>query len=147
MFPVLFRRWRLSETLEDVNGAQVSYARCSTDEQDVVIQTKQLLALGVPEEWIYIDRGFSGITRRNCASARPDAVAARARYRGVGDDSIRSCGTVRVWGLAASEAMREREGQVEGCNPSLKGGTGEGNPSRLWRGGGAETHAGALGRA
>jgi hypothetical protein len=50
-----------------VNGTRVGYARCSTDEQDVIIQTEQLLALGVPEERTYIDRGFSGTTRRNRA--------------------------------------------------------------------------------
>ncbi|MGP4104662.1 recombinase family protein [Nonomuraea sp. KM90] len=33
----------------------------------MIIQTEQLLALGVPEERIYIDRGFSGTTRRNRA--------------------------------------------------------------------------------
>jgi DNA invertase Pin-like site-specific DNA recombinase len=54
----------LSGTLEGVNGARVGYARCSTDEQDVVIQTEQLLTLGVPQDRIYIDRGFSGTTRR-----------------------------------------------------------------------------------
>ncbi|MFD8562691.1 recombinase family protein [Streptosporangium canum] len=48
-------------------GTRVGYAHCSTDEQDVVIQTDQLLALGVPKERIYIDRGFSGTTRRNRA--------------------------------------------------------------------------------
>lgn len=30
-----------------------------------MIQTEQLLTLGVPEDRIYIDRGFSGTTRRN----------------------------------------------------------------------------------
>ncbi|MFD8531686.1 recombinase family protein [Streptosporangium canum] len=50
-----------------MNGSRVGYVRCSTDEQDVVIQTEQLLALDVPEERIYIDRGFSGTTRRNRA--------------------------------------------------------------------------------
>ncbi|GII82323.1 resolvase [Sphaerisporangium siamense] len=44
---------------------RVGYARCSTDEQDVQIQAEQLRALGVPEDRIYIDRGFSGTTRRN----------------------------------------------------------------------------------
>jgi DNA invertase Pin-like site-specific DNA recombinase len=46
-------------------AVRVGYARCSTDEQDVVIQTEQLLGLGVPADRIYIDRGFSGTTRRN----------------------------------------------------------------------------------
>ncbi|WP_280454700.1 recombinase family protein [Nocardia brasiliensis] len=44
---------------------RVGYCRCSTDEQDVEIQTDQLLALSVPRERIYIDTGFSGTTRRN----------------------------------------------------------------------------------
>ncbi|MEU6749473.1 recombinase family protein [Spirillospora sp. NPDC046719] len=44
---------------------QVGYARCSTDEQDGVVQTEQLLARGVPQDRVYIDRGFSGTTRRN----------------------------------------------------------------------------------
>ena len=43
----------------------VGYVRCSTDEQDVGIQTEQLLALGVPAERIFIDKGFSGTTRKN----------------------------------------------------------------------------------
>lgn len=44
---------------------RVGYCRCSTDEQDVEIQTDQLINLGVPRERIFIDRGFSGTTRRN----------------------------------------------------------------------------------
>lgn len=39
---------------------RVGYARCSTDEQDVEIQTEQLITLGVPRERIFIDKGFSG---------------------------------------------------------------------------------------
>ncbi|MFI6369033.1 recombinase family protein [Nocardia sp. NPDC050630] len=39
--------------------------RGSTDEQEVEIQTGQLIALGVPRERIFIDKGFSGTTRRN----------------------------------------------------------------------------------
>ena len=50
-----------------VNGTRGGYARCSIDKQDVIIQTEQLLALGVPRDRIYIDRGFSGTTRRNRA--------------------------------------------------------------------------------
>ncbi|MEU2030747.1 hypothetical protein [Nocardia amamiensis] len=34
---------------------RVGYVRCSTDEQDVEIQTDQLIALGVPGERIFID--------------------------------------------------------------------------------------------
>ncbi|GAA5050122.1 recombinase family protein [Nocardia callitridis] len=44
---------------------RVGYVRCSTDEQDVEIQTEQLLALAVPRERIFIDKGFSGTTRKN----------------------------------------------------------------------------------
>ncbi|GAA4069363.1 recombinase family protein [Actinomadura miaoliensis] len=50
-----------------MSGPRVGYARCSTDEHDVMIQTEQLLAIGVPQDRIYIDRGFSGTTRRNRA--------------------------------------------------------------------------------
>ncbi|WP_228800693.1 recombinase family protein [Nocardia farcinica] len=46
---------------------RIGYCRCSTDEQDVEIQTEQLLALGVPRERIFIDKGFSGTTRKNRA--------------------------------------------------------------------------------
>jgi DNA invertase Pin-like site-specific DNA recombinase len=48
-----------------VEPFRVGYCRCSTDEQDVEIQTDQLIALGVPHERIFIDTGFSGTTRRN----------------------------------------------------------------------------------
>ncbi|GAB2443458.1 recombinase family protein [Nocardia tengchongensis] len=44
---------------------RVGYCRCSTDEQDVEIQTDQVLALAVPRERIFIDKGFSGTTRKN----------------------------------------------------------------------------------
>lgn len=44
---------------------RVGYVRCSTDEQDVEIQTDQLIVLGVPGERIFIDKGFSGTTRTN----------------------------------------------------------------------------------
>lgn len=50
-----------------MNGIRVGYARCSTDEQDVIIQTEQLTALGVASDRIYIDRGFSGTSRKNRA--------------------------------------------------------------------------------
>lgn len=43
----------------------MGYCRCSTNEQDIEIQTEQLLALGVPRERIFIDKGFSGTTRKN----------------------------------------------------------------------------------
>lgn len=46
-----------------VEPFRVRYCRCSTDVQDVGIQTEQLLALGVPRERIFIDKGFSGTAR------------------------------------------------------------------------------------
>ncbi|RSN15648.1 hypothetical protein DMB42_02235 [Nonomuraea sp. WAC 01424] len=46
---------------------RVGYARCSTNEQDVIVQTEQLRALGVEPDRIYIDRGFSRATRTNRA--------------------------------------------------------------------------------
>jgi DNA invertase Pin-like site-specific DNA recombinase len=58
-----------------VNGTRVGYARCSTDEQDVLVQTEQLQALGVDPDRIYIDRGFSGTTRTN-RSGLDQALAA-----------------------------------------------------------------------
>nr|WP_228000654.1 hypothetical protein [Nocardia australiensis] len=53
--------------------------RCSTDEEDVEIQTEQLLALGVPTERIFIDRASS----RNCLSqrARRSTAASTTRRR------------------------------------------------------------------
>ncbi|MER6943787.1 recombinase family protein [Nonomuraea sp. NPDC000554] len=44
---------------------RAGYCRCSTDQQDVELQTDQLLKLGVPRERIFIDKGFSGPTRKN----------------------------------------------------------------------------------
>jgi DNA invertase Pin-like site-specific DNA recombinase len=58
-----------------VNGTRVGYARCYTDEQDVLVQTEQLQALGVDPDRIYIDRGFSGTTRTN-RSGLDQALAA-----------------------------------------------------------------------
>lgn len=43
----------------------MGYARCSTDAQDVIVQTGQLIELGVPADRIYIDKGFSGTSRKN----------------------------------------------------------------------------------
>ncbi|GLW30510.1 recombinase family protein [Actinoplanes regularis] len=50
-----------------MNGIRVGYVRCSTDEQDVIVQTEQLTALGVAPDRIYIDRAFSGTSRKNRA--------------------------------------------------------------------------------
>ncbi|MGH3451525.1 MAG: recombinase family protein [Haloechinothrix sp.] len=39
------------------------YARCSTDEQDLTAQREILLGLGVAEDRIYLDHGFTGTNR------------------------------------------------------------------------------------
>ena len=44
-------------------GANVGYARCSTDKQDLTAQRQQLAALGVPADRIYLDEGLTGSTR------------------------------------------------------------------------------------
>lgn len=58
-----------------MEGTHVGYARCSTDEQDVEVQIEQLIALGVAEDRIYIDRGFSGTRRDNRAGLDQPLVA------------------------------------------------------------------------
>src|SRR3990170_2558232 len=40
------------------------YARCSTDEQDLTAQRLTLLALGVPADRIYMDKGLTGTNRQ-----------------------------------------------------------------------------------
>ncbi|MWK35622.1 hypothetical protein GEV43_17280 [Actinomadura sp. J1-007] len=53
-----------------LGAVRVGHARCSTDEQDVVVQTEQLLGLGVPTDRIHIDRGFSKARHwRRCGRA------------------------------------------------------------------------------
>jgi hypothetical protein len=37
-----------------VDGTRVGYARCSTDEQDVIVQIEQLAALGVTPDPTYV---------------------------------------------------------------------------------------------
>lgn len=41
----------------------IGYARCSTDKQDLAAQKEALLKLGVGEDRIYIDHGFTGTNR------------------------------------------------------------------------------------
>ena len=41
----------------------IGYARCSTDRQDLAVQEKALLELGVGEDRIYTDRGLTGTNR------------------------------------------------------------------------------------
>jgi hypothetical protein len=72
---------------------RVGYCRCSTDEQDVEIQTEQLLALGVPHERIFIDKGFSGTTRKNRTGLDNalTAVTSAAAYSGRTPTQPRKC--------------------------------------------------------
>lgn len=44
-------------------GIKVGYARCSTAEQDVEVQRRALLELGVDARRIYVDHGRSGANR------------------------------------------------------------------------------------
>jgi len=57
-------------------GANVGYARCSTDKQDLTAQRQQLAALGVPASRIYLDKGLTGSSR-----ARPGLDQALAAVR------------------------------------------------------------------
>ncbi|HZM84367.1 MAG TPA: recombinase family protein [Candidatus Limnocylindrales bacterium] len=53
------------------------YARCSTDEQDLTAQTEALLAMGVPAERMYTDKGLTG-TNRNRPGLDQALAAVRA---------------------------------------------------------------------
>lgn len=55
----------------------IGYARCSTDKQDLTAQRQALMALGVAEDRIYVDHGFTGTNR-----ARPGLDQAIAAVRG-----------------------------------------------------------------
>ena len=57
-------------------GTRIGYARCSTDKQDLTAQRLALAALGVAEDRIYTDHGFSGSSR-----ARPGLDQALAAVR------------------------------------------------------------------
>lgn len=57
-------------------GANIGYARCSTDRQDLAAQREQLAALGVPVDRLYLDRGLTGRSR-----ARPGLDQALAAVR------------------------------------------------------------------
>jgi DNA invertase Pin-like site-specific DNA recombinase len=41
----------------------IGYARVSTDEQDLAAQRDELLALGVPDDRVYVDHGLTGTHR------------------------------------------------------------------------------------
>ncbi|WP_280509191.1 recombinase family protein [Nocardia farcinica] len=67
---------------------RIGYCRCSTDEQDVEIQTEQLLALGVPRERIFIDKGFSGTTRKNRAGLDNALAAATSAAAAIDERQV-----------------------------------------------------------
>ena len=50
------------------NTTRIGYARCSTDKQDLAAQVAALLALGVGQDRIYTDHGFSGTDRASRSS-------------------------------------------------------------------------------
>ncbi|PPJ35825.1 resolvase [Nocardia nova] len=71
-----------------VDPFRVGYVRCSTDAQDVEIQTEQLIALGVPSERIFIDKAFSGTTRRNRAGLDNALTAVTSAAAAVTDGQV-----------------------------------------------------------
>ncbi|MFJ3970473.1 recombinase family protein [Streptomyces parvus] len=46
-----------------MSGLKAGYARCSTDMQDLTAQKDILLGLGVAEDRIFLDKGFTGTKR------------------------------------------------------------------------------------
>ena len=63
-------------TLSPMTATLIGYARCSTERQDLAAQRQALLELGVAEDRIYTDHGFTGTTR-----ARPGLDQALAAVR------------------------------------------------------------------
>ena len=57
-------------------GELIGYARCSTVLQDLTAQRQALIALGVPDDRIYLDKGLTGTSR-----ARPGLDQALAAVR------------------------------------------------------------------
>ena len=62
--------------ISPMTATLIGYARCSTDRQDLAAQRQALLELGVAEDRIYTDHGFTGTTR-----ARPGLDQALAAVR------------------------------------------------------------------
>ncbi|MFJ3824985.1 recombinase family protein [Streptomyces nodosus] len=62
-----------------MTGLLTGYARCSTDAQDLTAQREILIALGVPEDRIYLDRGLTG-THRNRPSLDKGLASVHAGY-------------------------------------------------------------------
>ncbi|MBS9536225.1 recombinase family protein [Mycobacterium sp. M1] len=58
------------------DGVVIGYARCSTDAQDLTAQRQRLAELGVAEDRMYLDHGYTGTNR-----ARPGLDQALAAVR------------------------------------------------------------------
>ncbi len=67
------------------SGWTLGYARVSADGQDLTAQTDALLALGVPTERVFTDKGMTG-TKRD----RPGLKSALAACRPETPSSLRS---------------------------------------------------------
>ena len=65
-----------------MTGLKIGYARVSTDEQDLTVQTDALAELGVGADRIYVDKGLTGTNR-----ARPGLREALAACR-AGDQLV-----------------------------------------------------------
>jgi DNA invertase Pin-like site-specific DNA recombinase len=48
---------------EGMNELLVGYARVSTEQQDLTVQRRDLRALGVGDDCIYVDHGLTGTNR------------------------------------------------------------------------------------
>jgi len=83
----------------------VSYARCSTDKQDLAAQRHTLRQLGVSDDRVYLDHGMTGRNRR-----RPGLQQALAAVR-QGDTLVVPKGDVRrIRGRPAADADPRRDG-------------------------------------
>src|SRR4029453_2163146 len=63
-------------TLTTMTASLIGYARCSTAQQDLIVQRHALRGLGVPDEHIYLDQGLTGRDR-----ARPGLEQALTAVR------------------------------------------------------------------
>jgi DNA invertase Pin-like site-specific DNA recombinase len=88
------------------------YARCSTDEQDLTAQYQALLAMGVPTERIYTDKGLTG-TNRN----RPGLDQALAAVRAAGEDPAVASHRLRRGGSRGGDAC----GAADRAERAVKG--------------------------
>ena len=63
-------------TLPPMTATLIGYARCSTERQDPAAQRQALLELGVAEDRIYTDHGFTGTTSARLGPGLDQALAA-----------------------------------------------------------------------